>query len=43
MVSFTDNYNAISIDRNPTKTRIGKDSWEKIMKIILFYASPSSL
>ena len=43
MVSSTDNYKAISIDRHPSKTRIGKDSWKKVMKIILFYASPSSL
>ena len=27
MVSFTDHYNAISIDRFPSKTEIGKDSW----------------
>ena len=27
MVSFTDHYNAISIDRLPLKTKIGKDSW----------------
>ena len=27
MVSFTDHYNAISIDRLPSKTKIGKDSW----------------
>ena len=26
MVSFTDHYNAISIDRLPSKTKIGKDS-----------------
>ena len=27
MVSFTDHYNAISIDRIFSKTKIGKDSW----------------
>ena len=27
MVSFTDHYNGISIDRLPSKTKIGKDSW----------------
>ena len=27
MVSFTDHYNAISIDRIPSKATIGKDSW----------------
>ena len=27
MVSFTDNYNFISIDRLTSKTKIGKDSW----------------
>ena len=27
MVSFTDHYNANSIDRLPSKTKIGKDSW----------------
>ena len=27
MVSFTDHYNAISIDRLPLKTKIGNDSW----------------
>ena len=27
MVSFTDHYNAISIDRLPSKIKIGKDSW----------------
>ena len=26
MVSFTDHYNVISIDRLPSKTKIGKDS-----------------
>ena len=27
IVSFTDHYNAIFIDRFPPKTKIGKDSW----------------
>ena len=27
MVSFTDHYNAISIDRNPSKTKTGNGSW----------------
>ena len=27
MVSFTDHCNVISIDRFPSKTKIGKDSW----------------
>ena len=27
MVSFTDHYNAIFIDRLPSQTKIGKDSW----------------
>ena len=27
MISFTDHYNAIFIDRFPSKTKIGKDSW----------------
>ena len=27
MVSFTNHYNATSIDRLPSKTKIGKDSW----------------
>ena len=34
MVSFTDNYNAIPIERLSSKTKIGKDSWKKFMKII---------
>ena len=34
MVSFTDNYNAISIERLSSKTKIGKNSWKKFMKII---------
>ena len=35
MVSFTDYYNAISIDRLSSKTKIGKDSWKRFMKIII--------
>ena len=42
MVSFTDHYNAISIDRLPSKTKIGKGSWcfinsfkEKVLAFIL--------
>ena len=35
MVSSTDHYNAISIDRLSSKTKIGKDSWKRFMKIIL--------
>ena len=27
MVPFTDHYNAVSIDRLPSTTKIGKDSW----------------
>ena len=27
MVSFTDHYNAVFIDRFPSKTKIRKDSW----------------
>ena len=27
MISFTDHYNAIFIDRFPSQTKIGKDSW----------------
>ena len=27
MISFTDHYNAISIDRLPSKTKTGKESW----------------
>ena len=42
MVSFADHCNAISIDRLPSKTKIGKDSWKRFIKIILFYLSPSS-
>ena len=42
MVSYTDNYNTISIGRLPAKTKIGKDSWKRFMKIFLFYVSLSS-
>ena len=35
MVSFTDHYNAISIDRPSSKTKIGNDSWKRFIKIIL--------
>ena len=35
MVSFTDHYNAVSIDRLFSKTKIGNDSWKRFMKIIL--------
>ena len=35
MVSFTDHYNAISIDRFSSKTKIGIDSWKIFTKIIL--------
>ena len=35
MISFTDHYNAISIDRLSSKTKIGKDSSKRFMKIIL--------
>ena len=35
MVSFTDHYNAISIDRLSSKTKIANDSWKRFMKIIL--------
>ena len=40
MVSFADHYNAISIERLSSKTKIGKYSWERFMKIILFYVCP---
>ena len=42
MVSFPDHYNAISIDRLPSKTKIGKDLWKRFRKIILFCVSSSS-
>ena len=32
MVSFTDHYNGISIDRLPSKAKIGKDSWKRFTK-----------
>ena len=35
MVSFTDHYNAIYIDRLYSKTKIGNDSSKRFMKIIL--------
>ena len=35
MVSFTDHYNTISIDRLSSKTKIGNDSWKRFIKIIL--------
>ena len=35
MVSFTDHYNAISIDRLSWKTKIGKDPWKRLMKVVL--------
>ena len=42
MVSFTDHYNAISIDRLGSKTKVGKNSWKRFRKINVFYVSPSS-
>ena len=39
MVSFTDHYNAISIEKLPSKTKIGKGSWALIF---LFYVNPSN-
>ena len=41
LVSFTDHYNAISIDRLPSKTKI-ENSWKRFTKIILFYVITSS-
>ena len=41
MVSFTDHYNAISIDRLPSKTKIGNNSCKRLRKINIFYVSPS--
>ena len=35
IVSFTDHYNAISIDRLHSKTKMAKNSWKRFMKIIL--------
>ena len=35
MVSITDHYNAISIDRLPSKTETGRNSWKRFMKIVL--------
>ena len=41
MVSFTGHYNAFSTThRLPSKTEIGKDSWKRFRKIILFHISP---
>ena len=39
MVSFTDHYNTVSIDRLPSKTKIGERSWCFNNS---FYVSPSS-
>ena len=41
MVSFTDHYNAISIDRLLSKTKIGKDSWIHGALVTLFYVNLS--
>ena len=41
MLSFTDHYNAISIYRLHSKTKIGKDLWKRFIKIILYYVGPS--
>ena len=35
MASFPGHYNAISIDRLSSKTKIGIDSWKRFTKIIL--------
>ena len=32
----------LSLDILPSKTKIGKDSWKRFLKIILFYVIPSS-
>ena len=42
MVSFADYYNAISIDRLPSKTKTGKDSSKRFMKIGLPWKSEFS-
>ena len=42
MVSFTDHYNAISIDRHSSKTKVGKYSWKRFMKIIILCKSEFS-
>ena len=42
MVSFTDRYNAVSIDRLPSKIKLGKDAWKRFMKIILLCKSEFS-
>ena len=41
MASLTDHYNAISIDRLSSKTKIENDSWKRFMKIIIL-CKPSS-
>ena len=43
MVSFTDHYNTILIDRLPSKTKVGKDSWKRFMRIILLRKHEFSL
>ena len=40
MISFNDHYNAISIDRLPSKTKIGKDSWKRFTKKKKFLRKP---
>ena len=42
MVFVSDHDNAIFVDRLPSKTKIGKDSWKRFRKKNLFYVSPSS-
>ena len=42
MVSFADYYNVISIDRLPSKTKTGKDSSKRFMKIGLPWKSEFS-
>ena len=42
MVFVSDHDNAIFVDRLPSKTKIGKDSWKRFRKTNLFYVSPSS-
>ena len=42
MVSFSDIFNAISIDRLSSKIKIVKDSWKRFMKIILLCKSEFS-
>ena len=43
MVSFTDHYNTILIDRLLSKTKIGKNSWKRFMRIILLRKHEFSL